>query len=332
MQPLLYWGWRFGRCRLEGPFRSGRFPDFTSGYPLSLLEAPESEANLKPETNDDVAKKGPQSSPGRPKKKAGGRVVGSVNLRISVTRSTPPATSERPRGGDGKVADGGAIGDEDPPEIGRRRTNTVDRRLRLGVAWVSLARLLDPVSSPVGPVSEGGVKRSSRSHADHPGGDGVRDESEQALIRARSGVSKPSKAKENCSFGPTVPSLEISCWIIWCGSRVASFELCPKTGLPLRPGEWLLELRRGTAWRSCRLVLEVVAAGPSLHHPCFQKALKHWRHLHERHVPEGDGGKSPAAYHILGRVAVGWQVRKREHCTLTPFPTRLHFSGALARI
>ncbi len=264
---------------------------------------------MKPETNDNVAKKVPQSSPARPKKKAHGRVVGSVNLRISVTGSGSPATSERPHGGDGNTVGSAAVGDEDPPEIGRRRTNTVDRRLRLGVAWVSLARLFRPVCSSVDTVGEDGVKRSPRSRADQPGGDGAPDESGKVSIPASSLVSKSLKPVENCSPPvPTVPTLGMSCWITWCGSRVASFELCPKTGLPLKPGEWLLELPRGTAWRSCHLVLEVVAAGSCLHHPKFQEALKHWPHLHERHVSEGDGGKSPAAYHILGRVAVGWQV------------------------
>ena len=232
------------------------------------------------------------SSQRRPKKKTGGRVVGSVNLRISVTGSSSPAASKSRCGRDGKIVDRVTVGDEDPPEISRRRTNTVDRRLRLGVGWVSLMRLLGPTSRI----------------PDHPVSGGELDESEQAQTPTRGSGSKGSETMD-CPPLSTSPTFGISCRITWCGSRVDSFEICPKTGLPRTPGEWLLELPRGTSWRSCRLVLEVIATGPCLEHPRFQEALKHWRHLFERYIPEGDAGESRAAYHLLGRVTVGWQVR-----------------------
>lgn len=342
------------RCRLEGPFRNERFPDFASEYPLLLLGEEERAPRKESDTNQGVGHRGPRSSQSRPKKKRSVRVAGSVRLRIGVTASSLPAggTVMQQDCSDGKVADGAAVGDDDPPEISRRRTNTVDRRLRLGVGWVSLARLFGlapsavfhrtgkgtgvddvPVAACDSGAAEqpGGIEakrpRQPRrlSMADHrasssapaPDDDAEPVKADQASAREErgscSGAPRASTraAGRLCSPLP-MPVSGISCRVIWCGVRVASFELCPETGLPLSPGEYLLDLPRGTAWRSCQLVLEVIVTDQRVQHPGIKEALEHWQRLHSQCGLDG-GTSTPRAedgpHHVLGRVAVGGQVR-----------------------
>lgn len=335
------------RCRLEGPFRNERFSDFTSDYPL-LLGEEEGPAPKAPGTSQGVVQKGPRLSQGWPITKSRVRVVGSVKLRIGViATSLADRTSSMIQDCvDGKTADGAAVGDEDPPEIGRRRTNTVDRRLRLGVGWVSLVRLfrLAP-NSAVSPTGKGGealITDGSGGAAEQPGDIGAKRprlsrqrsrtndpasssapagsepvESEQALTRERSscnGAPRVSTQAAGSFYSPvSMPKSGISCRVVWCGVCVASFDLCPKTGLPLTPGECLLELPRGTAWRSCCLVLEVIATDQfAPRHPGMQEAMEHWRCHHSQCDLDGDGSAPQAEdgpNHVFGRVTVGWQVR-----------------------
>lgn len=315
------------RCRLEGPFNNKRFPAFTSDYPLLQLGEKERSPRKEPETNQGVVHKGPRSSLNRRKQKNSVRVAGSVKLRIGVTGSTSPVGS-RVAVSDGKVADSSAVGDDDSPEISRRRTNTVDRRLRLGVGWVSLARLFgrapSSVVSPTHKVAEVNEVSAAddRSAAERSGDIGARQLPQSQQLskehRRRSGSeqaeSKPADAGRTvgrfCSLLP-MPMSGISCRVTWCGVCVASFELCPKTGLPLTPGECLLELPRGTAWSSCRLVLELIAMDECLKHPGMEEALDHWRRLHSLYDLGGVSSTSHAENgpdNVLGRVTVGWQV------------------------
>ena len=336
----------FRRCRLEGPFRNERFPDFTGEYPLLLLGEKDRGSRQETETDQGVVVKGPRSSQSRHKKKGSVRVTGSAKLRIGVTASSSPAGGGVTHdGSDGKVADSAAVGDEDSPEIRRRRTNTVDRRLRLGVGWVSLVRLLGLApSSGAGPTSKRtaaddgdgaeqpgdiGKKRPrrslQRSRTDHRASSSAPAASETAesgqitAVRERgrdSGTlrASPHAADSLCSLLPmTAPG--ISCRVVWCGVRVASFELCPTTGLPLTPGECLLELPRGTPWRSCQLVLEVTATDQCVQRSGMQGALDHWRRLYSQHDLDGDASMRQAedgSHHVLGRATVGWQVRGEE--------------------
>lgn len=324
------------RCRLEGPFRNERFPDFTSDFPLLLL----GEEERAPRKDSELVRKGPRSSHNRPKKGSSVRVAGSVKLRIGVAASSTPAGNKVMHdGSDSKVADSVAVGDEDSPEVRRRRTNTVDRRLRLGVGWVSLVRLvgLTP-SSVLGPWNkdtEGGQKSAACDGGDakQPDDVGAKKESRQpprTAHRASSSASADSQKagleRESCSgalSAPTqaagrvcsllpIPASGISCRVIWCGVYVTSFELCPKTGLPLTPGECLLQLPRDTPWRSCQLVLEVIATDQCVRHPGMQDALEHWQRLPSQHDLGGDTSTPQAEngpHLVLGSVTVGWQVR-----------------------
>lgn len=335
---------------MEGPFNNGRFSDFTSDYPLLLLREAEREAERErsSETDQREMKKGPRSSQGWPtKKKKSVRVVGSIKLRIGIFPSTSTVASRTRGGGEhDKMADNAAVGDEDAPEIRRRRTNKMTRRLRLCVGWVSLARLLGTIPSFFDATTTGkgtlelstaedkhaserpGHSRRSqpwrlrKSHTQH-----VTDSNDQdkrpSADEGYNSSSEPTNsitAGGGCPPAVPMPTSGVSCRITWFGETVASFELCPETGLPLMPGECLLELPRGTAWRSCRLVVEVLATGEFMKHPRGQDTLEFWSHLHRQHVPTDEGGSARAdggrgqtdvdgSYHVLGKIVVGWQVR-----------------------
>lgn len=342
----------FRRCRLEGPFNSERFPDFARGYPLMQLGEAEKEAEVPSQTDQRAKKKGPRSSRSQPEKKRSFGVVGSINLRIGISASTSTVASRIRGGGDGKVVDNAAVGDDDAPAIKRRRANKVTRRLRLGVGWVSLARLLGPTLNSFGTTAtdKGALElpaAEDERSSEKPGDSrptrqwGFRTPHTKyvADLRATEQEKQASTAKGyNCSSEPTastttargypspvpMPTSGVSCRVTWFGECVASFELCPKTGLPLTPGECLLELPRGTAWKSCRLVLEVLATDEVMERPRMQDALELWDHLHWQHAPNDDGVHALAGrgrreieiaergpYHVLGKIVVGWQVRSK---------------------
>lgn len=129
----------------------------------------------------------------------------------------------------------------------------------------------------------------------------------------------------------------VSCRVTWCGVPVDSFEICPRTGLPLTPGECLLSLPRGTLWRNCWLVLEMVISTEgnfTRHHPATimrqaqdrlddarstrvqSDACEKARDLGARResggasvVSTGESGDGRRQRH-LGMVVVGWQVRR----------------------
>lgn len=325
---------------MEGPFTNGRFSDFTSDYPLLLLGEAEREGKTSSETDQRAMRKD------LPTKKKSARGVGSIKLRIGITASTSTVARSIRGGGQDKVADNAndAVGDGDAVEIRRRRTNKVTRRLRLCVGWVSLARLLSPIpgSFDATTTGKGTLERSAAEDkfaSEQPGDSRksqpwrLRKSHTQHVADSNDQAKRPSTEKGNCKK-PTnsttagggcpsavpMPTSGVSCRITWFGETVAFLELCPETGLPLTPGECLLELPRGTAWRSCRLVLEVLATDEFMKHPRGQKALEVWSHLHRHHGPIDDGGNARAGdgrwetdiagnFHVLGKIVVGWQVR-----------------------
>lgn len=229
----------------------------------------------------------------------------------------------------------------------RRKTNTVTRRLRLHVGWVSLARMLGPRTTSSRPASiddatiEGTALDNKVRPQEQPGGDGLTRSRRSQRSVASSPIDSTSLdaaesaplANKNGSSGPKknrpltqLPGAASGFWcrVRWCGIRVASFEICPRTGLPLTPGECLLDLVRGRAWESCRLVLEVVATERSMQHPRLQEARERWAHLDQRgnqsnaHAGEGvtevgeHSGSTPVeggSCCLLGMVVIGWQVR-----------------------
>ncbi|CAN0018446.1 unnamed protein product [Ectocarpus sp. 6 AP-2014] len=319
------------RCRLEGPFTSSRFPDFTSSHPLLCLGDAERAAQTVPDPDRPVRKNEARPRRSWPKKKRNSSVVGSVSLRIGITAATLSTCG----GGIGKATD--AVGDEDAPEVSRRRTNTVDRRLRMHVGWVSLARMLGRVPNSSSPTKE--ARENSGGSATHDERTSAQQPSRgSSLTRTRPSIQSrqnhlivggsPASAKQpssNSGSVATVPSSPLTlasptsgvfCVVIWCGVRVASFEICPSTGLPLTPGECLLELPRGAPWNCCRLVLEVIATEQFMQHPRMEEARDIWHHIRLLHSPtdkgrDGDlGGPDDGAHHLLGRVVVGWQALK----------------------
>lgn len=333
---------RPARCRLEGPFTSSRFPDFTSSHPLLCLGDAEREAQTVPDPDHPVGTKEARPRRSWQKNKCNSSVVGSVSLRIGITA----ATARTSGGGVGKaVAD--AVGDEDAPEVSRRRTNTVNRRLRMHVGWVSLARMLGPVPNSLSPTKEertnagGSATHNECASTQQPSrGSSVTRPRQSSQSRQHHLIvgSSPDSAKQpsrnsgsalhNTSNVAVVPSSPLPlasptsgvyCLVIWCGVRVASFEMCPSTGLPLTPGECLLELPRGTPWNCCRLVLEVVATEQFMQLPRMQEAQDTWHHTRQFHSPTDNntakgrdsdlGGPGIGARHLLGMVVVGWQVR-----------------------
>ncbi|CAM9115968.1 unnamed protein product [Ectocarpus sp. 13 AM-2016] len=325
------------RCRLVGPFTSSRFPDFASSYPLLCLGDAEEAAPMVQDLDHPVRKNETRPRRSWPKKKRNSSVAGSVSLRIGITAATVSTC----RGGIGKATD--TVGDEDAPEVSRRRTNTVTRRLRMHVGWVSLARMLGRVPNFFSPTKE---ERA------HPGGSATHDECTSAQQPSRGGslrtrlssqsrqnhltvggssasAKQPSRdsgsALHNTTNVAVVPSSPLPltsptsgvfCAVIWCGVRMASFEICPSTGLPLTPGECLLELPRGTPWKCCRLVLEVIATKQFMKYARMQDAQDNWHHTILLHSPtdnntaKGRDGPDDRALHLLGMVVVGWQALK----------------------
>ncbi|CAM9137499.1 unnamed protein product [Scytosiphon promiscuus] len=333
------------RCRLRGPFTGETFPDYASEYPLSLP----GEAEGAPRTTSDhhQVKKSAKTSNSEQTKHGGISYVGAVSLRLGVTASAVSVAASDTSGGDtGNKARSGSIGDEDPPEVRRRKTNTVTRRLRLHVGWVSLARMLGPgLSSSRPPEKDGATLEMATSdnarilERSSDGGSTRPRRSRQP--RASSEIDSPgldaaksaSTVGRNGSCGTEIgvlaqarsPTPGIWCRVSWCGTRVASFEICPQTGLPLTPGECLVDLTRGTAWESYRLVLEVIATERRMQGPHMQEARERRAHLHQgdassnpddRRGVTGTGdnlGRTAAEDGpccLLGTVVVGWQALK----------------------
>lgn len=147
-----------------------------------------------------------------------------------------------------------AIGDEDPPEIHRRRTNKVERRLRLWIRWISLARLVRPLNDTFRGMA------GTKDGIDIGAGVCSRQEQTNDTERDESLTAATDSPPESTRSSPSLllSTSGVSCRVFWCGVLAAEFQLCPRTGLPLTPGECLLPLPRGKSWRSCSLVLEVV--------------------------------------------------------------------------
>lgn len=252
--------------------------------------------------------------------------VGSLGLRVCiVTTSVTHASKSSGRGNPdydhhGKV-DTATIGDQDDRQIRRRKTNTVNRRLRLHIRWVSLTRLLGIFETA-----------GSRSPRDLHGREGSGNETNGIKIRTNGNTSDLS-FEEEARHAP-----RILCRVTFCDAPVATFEVCRKSGLSLTPGECLLALPRGMAWSSCRLVIEVVvthrradssSVSPVSNEHChvLRDDPSPARQGGDGRIERGDfspggsgvqdasGPKSNAASHedlgqhkILGMIEVDWQV------------------------
>lgn len=290
------------RTRLSGPFLNEPYPEYSAAYPLFPAEngALPREANTTPEdrkgTITDRLKRTAKTSGYGPKRSVSAQAqsrtldwsgyyakwvngedipgsVGAIALRIG-------------RGGDDanllktdshvkrEIARCGVVGDEDPWELRRSRTNTITRRLRLWVQWISLANCLEIVSKfhkeseevistpGTDPTSTFRDRREDgrRTLGEHDMGEhdvevgNNRDELASSTADASDVQSNPTLQS------PTSVKTKLTCKVTWFGKSVASFELCRRTGLPLTPGECLLALPRGVSWSSCNLRLELVAA------------------------------------------------------------------------
>lgn len=250
-----------------------------------------------------------------------GVTVGFLNLRASVTAAAADACK------------GAAIGDEDAPEIRRRRTNRVSRRLRLWVRWVSLAHLLGSfsVSSEKSVLA---VQGSAVGENVTGSGDSVQQRPpNKANPNSPNNGGSENNVSATCMAPPPGRTLSphptasgVACRITWCGVQLASFQLCPRSGLPITPGECLLKLPRGMSWSSCILVLEVVsteepkekfgAERDSEHLPRSNLSRQNngGQDERERWSGTGETGGLPSTgyrkhHRLLGTVVVGWQVR-----------------------
>lgn len=310
------------RYRLEGSFQRGLFPEYTSGYPLVLVDHNQRAATATKERRDQNTTamidhqsgadrhtstsltSGTRVAPAQPglarsssssnSNHGNSRVVaksaknvGSINLRVGVTKTASPRA-----GGDGTTPDaGGVVGEEDGREIKRRRTNKVTRRVRLWVRWVSFARLLREFAAA--PAVSDNMKTSTPTVKQDKivleGRGNSREEfrgTRDVRTCSRAGQTNASETKHHgmktapdpaSSASPLavtkVPVVGVWCRISWCGVQVATFEISPQTGVPITPGECLLSLPRGTAWSSCSLVLEVLATDQFMQqHPSLKHA------------------------------------------------------------
>lgn len=211
-----------------------------------------------------------------------------------------------------------AIGDEDPPEIRRRRTNKVERRLRLWIRWISLARLVRPLNDT--------LRGMTRAKDGVYIGAGVCSRQEQTndTERDKNLTAATDSPPESTKSSPSLllSTSGILCRVFWCGVLAAEFQLCPRTGLPLTPGECLLPLSRGKSWKSCNLVLEVVIPGK---YPNYSgSTMEECEHNDgigcskkgTTQCPPQAGGqhdnpldlKNQDQDRLLGMVMVGWQV------------------------
>lgn len=192
--------------------------------------------------------------------------LGSVTLRIGGgdgDAGTVEGQEKREVAG----CNNGAVGDEDAWDVKRRRKNPVNRRLRLWIRWVSLTGLVD---SFISSAATGEVGRSRRSSAVTSGVQYITSRGRVGDDNTKAELEEDAQKKQQSTICETsvdsvrpLPTTQtktvVDCRVTWCGKRLASFELCPCTGLPLTPGECLLPFLRGSAWRSHSLLLEVVA-------------------------------------------------------------------------
>lgn len=312
------------RCHLEGLFQRELFPEYTSGYPIVLVDHNQPAATATKERREQTTTtmtdnqsgadghtstsltSGTRVKPAQPglatsssnnnSDHGNNRVVtrsaksvGSINLRVGVTKTAAPRV-----GGDGTTPDaGGVVGEEDGREIKRRRTNKVTRRVRLWVRWVSFARLLreftaatavsDDLKTSTSTVNQDKSVLEGRGNSrEEFRGTGTRD----VRTCSRAGQTNASETKHHdmkaapnpvSSASPlamtAIPVVGVWCRISWRGVRVATFQISPQTGVPITPGECLLSLPRGAAWNSCCLVLEVLATDQFMQqYPGFKHA------------------------------------------------------------
>ena len=284
------------RCPVEGPFIRDRFPQYATNYPL--LDA----------SKQPLSRRSPTKTDGSEKidfKRA--NVVGAVNLRIAVVPFDAVGVKHT------EASNDKAIGDRDSVDILQRKNNTVERRLRLWVWWVSLARLLHSFSETfedrtrIAIESRAGDERIVEAGGGNTQKQSPNEEREKALATA-STISESRTAK--------IPGL--SCRVVWCGVLAAEFQLCPQTGLPLTPGECLLPLPRGMNWSSCSLVLEVIATQNNTEHSCrgTDRKRNNENTCEKGMAPSpwaGENGNSVNTenheqHRLLGTVMIGWQV------------------------
>lgn len=305
-----------GRCRLEGPFYRERFPQYASTYPL-LRE-------IKPPPPEGLTK---ETSGREVEISESNEIIGAVNLRIAVIPTNVTGVDCTSAKGER------AIGDDDPPEIRRRRTNKVERRLRLWIQWISLARLVRPLNGTFRGTKRA-VEFRAKGVVDTGAGVCSRQEQTNDIERDESLTAAIDSPPESTRSSPSLslPTSGVSCRVFWCGALAAVFQLCPRTGLPLTPGECLLPLPRGMSWRSCSLVLEVVITEKYSHESgsrteececndgtdCGKKGVAQ--------CPRQAGGehditldvKTEEQDRLLGFVMVGWQVNAAKNsCVLT---------------
>ena len=195
--------------------------------------------------------------------------------------------------------------------------------------------------------------RKNRSSASQDGGpdpenSGTAGETTTARKRISSSTSPSVDQRSPVRLLPPTSSSSstgvvgvVWCRVNWCGLPVDSFEICPRTGLPLTPGECLLSLPRGRPWRHCWLVLEIITIVTGEKNTRHQHAATTMRQTRGRsddvarpttHVQSdiGDGqtrgmglrketGEGFAVssgesgedqnHHCLGMAVIGWQVR-----------------------
>lgn len=246
--------------------------------------------------------------------------VGYLKMRVGIATTTV------------RVAEKAAIGDEDAPEIRRRRKNTVKRRLRLWVRWISLTHLIDFASEILNPKKtpmEGKNGCELVAETDESGRRQSQKVDRHQTKHGGVGKKMPADTTGSIRCSSRVQTSGVSCVVSWCGVEVTSFEICPQTGVPLTPGECLLALPRGMEWRTCRLVVEVVATEQFMKHRGMEHAREqHW-HLGCNDLRDGGDNTSQGkreesetgniydrfvakdqGQYLLGMVVVSWQVRK----------------------
>lgn len=287
------------RSRLSGSFLNEPYPEYSAAYPLFPAEndALPGDANTTPEDKyasitDRLRRQtkilgyGQKQSisaqtqsrtldwDGYYAKWVNGEdipgSVGAITLRIGRGRdgANPLKDSHIKR----DIARCGVVGDEDPWELRRCKTDTVTRRLRLWVRWISLAnrlRILNKYQEPkevssapgTGPISNFEDRREDERKAfgEHDAGE-QDEEAGKSVDETASSTADGSDVHSNPTVqSPTSSPTKLACKVTWLGKPVASFEICRCTGLPLTPGESLLVLPRGIPWSSCNLRLDLVA-------------------------------------------------------------------------
>ena len=185
--------------------------------------------------------------------------------------------------------------------------------------------------------------KNSQHVADSLRGGGARSSQDRGPdLDTKSATSKNTATRNRSSSASVVRSPVrllptsgvVSCRVTWCGVPVDSFEICPRTGFPLTPGECLLSLPRGRPWRQCWLVLEIISTENLTQHPAMRQARNHADNVKfKRDESDGRGltrgvgvrrgtGEALLAmssggdreHRRLGMVVVGWQVRRDGCC------------------